>query len=407
MPVFDYIALSKSGRKKRGTILASSEQDARKELRASGTHVLSMRASSANSGRPSPEAVRTTDSRRVKPRDLAAATRHLATLLTAGMPLVPALGALVEQLSGQRLVKIIADIRDKVSEGMTLAAALERHPKVFSQLYVNMASAGEATGSLEKVLVRLADMSEKRINLANKVRGALAYPLFMLVVGAGVIMFLLSFVIPSIAKLFLEMNRELPWPTMALIKVSSFLQDYLWAIVLAICAVVLGSGLWVRTVAGRLAWDQMKLRVPLLGDLVRKAAVSRFAHTLGGLLASGVLILEALDITKRVVGNAVLANALSAVRDCVGHGDSIANSLRRSGVFPPIVFHAIAVGEANGNVAEGLLNVANAYDSEIEFTVGAITSLLEPIMILVLGVLVGLIVLAILLPIFEINQAIQ
>ena len=407
MPVFEYTALNKLGRQERDAIEADSLDEARRRLRAQNVHVLGIDVADAETAEPPALARRTIRLRRTRARDLAAATRQLATLLHAGMALVPALGALVEQLSGRPLAGVIAKIRDKVNQGATLATALEEHPRVFSALFVNMVRAGEAAGALEDVLLRLAEMLEKRANLMNKVRAAIAYPLFMAVVGIAVVVFLLHFVIPSIAKLFVEMNQVLPWPTVLLIWLSKFCEKYLWALIIAAGATAFAAKLWVKTPAGRLAWDRLKLKVPLFGGLVLKIAVARFARTLGVLLASGVSILDALEIVKRVVGNAVLTNALNEARDSVSRGDSIADPFRRSGVFPPVVFHMIAVGEASGNIEEGLLNVADAYDNEVQSSVEALTSLLEPMMILVMGAVVGFIVLAILLPIFDINQAIH
>ena len=407
MPIFTYTSLTRTGRQERSTIDAESLAEARGTLRAQGVNVLEIRAEDAPGEDPAAGGDRTIRFLRVKQRDLAVAVRQLATLLRAGMPLVPALGALVEQLAGHPLAKVFARVRDRVSEGHTLGSALAEHPRIFSEPLVSMVRAGEAAGALENVLSRLAEMLEKRVNLVNRVRGAMAYPLFMAAVGAGVIIFLLSYVIPSISKLFLEMNRELPWPTVMLMTVSEVISSHFWLLALAIAAVVAGWWLWVRTAAGRGMWDRVKLKAPLFGDLVLKMAVSRFARMLAVLLASGVAILDALEIVKRVVGNSVIADALDKVKESVGHGDSIADPLRRSGVFPPIVFHMIAVGESSGSVEEGLQHVAEAYDNEVEAKVGALTSLLEPLMILFMGVIVGFMVLAILLPIFDINQAIR
>jgi len=404
--VFQYTALNTLGRHERGTIQADSPVDARRKLRAARVHVLEIEEEEAPHRQAPALARRTITLRRIRPRALAAATRHLATLLHAGMPLVPALGALVEQLAGQPLAKTIARVRDRVNEGATLAAALEEHPRIFSKLFVNMVRTGEATGGLESILLRLADMLEKRVSLTNKVRAALTYPAFVIIVGVSVIIFLLSYVIPSITKLFLDMNRALPWPTLLLVKVSDFLKGYLLVVLLGAAVLFLAARVWVKTAPGRLAWDGLKLKLPVFGDLALKMAVSRFARTLAVLLASGVSILEALDIVKKVVGNAVLARTMEAARESVAQGDSIAGPLRRSGVFPPIVFHMIAVGEASGNIEEGLLNVADAYDEEVEASVAAMTSLLEPILILMMGAVVGFIALAILLPIFDINRAI-
>ena len=313
----------------------------------------------------------------------------------------------MEQLGDHPLGRVLGRVRDRVNEGMALARALEEHPRVFPEVYVNMVGAGEAGGELESVLSRLADMLERRARLGNKVRAAMAYPAFMSLVAAGVVVFLLTFVVPSIAKLFVEMKRTLPWPTVALIAVSDFLRDYLWAVGAAALTIWGLFRLWAATESGRLLRDRWALKVPLFGPLFLKIAVSRFARTLGTLLASGVTILDALDIVKRVTGNACLARTIEDVKQSVRHGDSIANPLRRSGVFPPIVCHLVASGERGGNVEEGLLKVADIYDNEVESSVVALTSLLEPILILVMGLVVGFIVLAILLPVFEINQAIR
>jgi len=345
--------------------------------------------------------------RRVSTRALAAVTRQLATLLRGGMAIVPALGALVEQREGEPLAAVLARVRDRVKGGASLADALADYPRVFPEIYANMVRAGEAAGALETVLFRLAEMYEKRANLANRVRAAMAYPALMAVIGSGVVLFLLYYVIPSIAKLFTDMGQALPWPTVALILIAGFVETWLWALLAAATGLYVAWRLWSRTPSGRLKWDTLTLRLPLVGGLQRKLAVARFARTLGVLLGSGVTILDALDIAGRTVGNAIVEKAILAARDSVGRGDSLANSLRRGGVFPPLVHHMIATGEASGGLEEGLLNVAQTYDNEVETAVEALTSLLEPLMILVMGAVVGFIVVAILLPIFDINQAVR
>jgi general secretion pathway protein F len=406
MPIFEYIALNPLGRRERGTVEAESVIEARRKLRAARVHVVDIGEEETETHKAPPLARRKVTFRRVKPRELAAAIRQLATLLRSGMPLVPALGALVEQLSGRPLAKVIARVRDRVNEGSTFAAAVEEHPRVFSRLFVNMVRTGEATGALENILVRVADMMERRVSVTNKVKTAMVYPTVVAIVGAGAIIFLLARVVPSITKIFLDLNRTLPWPTLFLISVSDFVRRYFLLMLLAVAVIVLGLRIWIRTSAGRLVWDRLKLKLPIFGDVILKMAVSRFSRTLGVLLASGVSILDALDIVKRVVGNAVLAQVMDKAKENVGQGDSIAGPIRRSGVFPPIVYHMIAVGEASGNIEEGLFNVADAYDEEVEASVQALTALLEPLMILVMGGVVGFIALAILLPIFDINKAI-
>ena len=407
LPAFEYTALDRSGRETRGVIDADSLAEARRKLRETRVHALSVDAGPEEVQGPAPLVSRRISLRRIRSSDVASATRQLAMLMNAGIALVPALGALREQLGRHPLGAVMARIHDRINEGMSLTKALEEHPKVFSEVFVSMVSAGEASGELENVLVRLADVSEKRVRLANKVRASLAYPAFMALVGTGVVIFLLTFVIPSISKLFHDMHRELPWPTVALIAVSDFVKAYFWLIAGAVAGLIILFRIWLATPPGRLAWDRIVLRLPLFGDLFRKVAISRFARTLGTLLASGVSILEALDIVKRVVGNAALSDTLDQIKESVRQGDSITNPLRRSGIFPPIVCHMVGSGERGGNIEEGLLKVAEVYDNEVESSVTTLTSLLEPMMILALGAVVGFIVLAILLPIFEINQAIQ
>ena len=356
-------------------------------------------------------------SARIKKKDVCVLTRQLATLLHAGMPLVPALSALVEQFEDtprdrimrwssqpNPLAAVMEDVRDCVNSGGTLSWALARHPSVFSNLFVNMVAAGESAGTLEEVLSRLAQMLENRVRLAAKVKSVIAYPLMMALVAAGVVIFLISFVVPSITQIFLEMNRMLPWPTRMLISVSAFMKTYFVLIPVAACAALFGIAAWLRTADGRMTWDRSKLRLPLFGRLFLKLETSRFARTLGVLLASGVPILGALEIVKGVVQNRFIAGALESVKDRVGRGDSIAESIRKTGLFPPVVIHIIATGQLSGNVEEGLINIAEMSDNEVEMTAKTLTSLLEPAVLLVMGAVVGFIVLAILLPIFEINQ---
>jgi general secretion pathway protein F len=342
--------------------------------------------------------------RRTSTRDICLLTRQLATLLRAGMPLVPALSALVEQMQGSALSQVIEDVHDSVNAGSSFAGALGRHPSVFSNLFVNMVAAGETSGTLEEVLLRLAEMLDKRAHLTSKVKSVIAYPLMLSVVAVGVVMFLLSFVVPSITQIFLEINRQLPWPTRLLISTSAFIKTYLLVIIAAVCAAVFGIGAWVRTEEGRAIWDRSKLKLPLFGKLFLKLEIARLARTIGILLASGIPVLSALEIAKGVVQNRFVAGALGSVKDLVSKGDNVAAAIRKTGLFPPIVFHIIATGQISGDIEGGLLSIADMYDSEVEMTAKTLTSLLEPAIVLAMGAVVGFIVLAILLPIFEINQ---
>lgn len=330
--------------------------------------------------------------------------RQLATLLRAGMPLVPALSALVEQLGDDPLGEIIEQVADNVNTGSTLAGALSGYPSVFSSLFVKMVAAGETSGTLEEILLRLAEMLENRVHLAAKVKAAVAYPLMMVVVAVAVVVFLLSFVVPSITQIFYEMNQALPWPTRLLISASGFMKTYLPLIAVMTCLGFIGLGAGYRTENGRVFADRIKLKLPLFGKLFLKSEIARLTRTLGILLASGIPILSALKIAEGVVQNRIIAGGLDSVRNRVQGGDNIADAIRNTGLFPPIVFHIIATGQTSGDIEGGLIDIADMYDGEVEIAAKTLTALLEPLILLFMGGVVGFIVLAILLPIFEINQ---
>jgi general secretion pathway protein F len=404
MALFEYTQVSGTGQESRGVIDAPSLGEARRRLRAAGAHV--MEIAHKHTEAQGIKAAGRSRTGRVSVRDLAATTRQLSVLLLAGMPLPGALSALVQQLGDSRLGRVFAQIRDSINEGIALARALEGHPSVFPPVYISMVEAAEAAGTLESVLSELADLFERRAKLMNKVKAALAYPIFMMAVGTCVVIFILSFVLPSVTKLFLEMKMRLPWPTVLLIKTSDMASRYIWVFAILLVSLIVGNIYWVRTGTGRKFWDRFKLRCPLFGQVALKVSLSRFCRTLGVLLASGVTIVEALRLSERVAGNTVIAQAAADAQEAVSRGGMIAESLSASGVFPPLVVNMIAAGEQSGTVEEGLARIADLLDGDVEARLGTLTSLLEPILILVLGVIVGFIVLAMLLPIFDINRAI-
>ncbi len=369
-----------------------------------------------------PHAPRRTDNielRRVKTQDLCRLARQLSTLLHAGMPLVPALSALVEQMQcpakhhavrwGQTsnpLAHIVETVRDDVNAGQSLAEAFSRYPGLFSPLFINMIAAGETSGTLEVVLERLADILEKRVQLTGKVKAAVAYPVMMAIVAAGVVTFLLSFVVPSITELFVKMNQELPGPTRLLIGVSDFVKTYGIVVLVVLGAGIAGLIAYIKTKDGRDRLDHLVLRLPLFGPLFFKLEVARLARTLGTLMKSGIPVIAAMEISQRVTQNGVITQAAQTIRELVHKGQTIAEAVKETGLFPPVVFHVIATGQMTGNVEDGLLNIAEMYDTEVENAVRTLTALLEPVILVLMGGVVGFIVLAILLPIFEINQAI-
>ncbi|UCD49850.1 MAG: type II secretion system F family protein [Phycisphaerales bacterium] len=355
--------------------------------------------------------------RRVNTRDLSRLARQLSTLLHAGMPLVPALSALIEQMQcptkhravrwGQTtspLAQIVEGVRDDVNAGSTLAEAFGRHPSLFSPLFINMIAAGEASGTLEIVLGRLADILEKRVQLTGKVKSAVAYPVMMAIVATGVVVFLLSFVVPSITELFVKMNQELPWPTRLLIGISGFVKTYIVLILVIVCGAVAGAVALTKTHDGRSWLDRIKLRLPLFGPLFFRLEVARLTRTLGTLMKSGIPVIAALEISRRVSQNSVITKAAETIAELVHKGQTIADAVKTTGLFPPVIFHVIATGQMTGNIEDGLIDIAEMYDGEVETTVRTLTSLLEPLILLLMGGVVGFIVLAILLPIFEINQ---
>ncbi|MBI3327666.1 MAG: type II secretion system F family protein, partial [Nitrospinae bacterium] len=305
------------------------------------------------------------------------------------------------------LKKMITQVRERVNEGSTLADALAQHPRVFSPLFVNMTRAGESSGALEIVLERLADFTEKQVALRQKTWAAMAYPILMTFIGVGVLGFLLGYVIPTVTQIFADLKQSLPLPTLLLIAVSNMLRRFWWVGVVVIALMLLGGERYGRTVAGRLVLDRLRLVFPIFGKLGLKIAVSRFTRTLAILLNSGVPVLTALDIAKTVVNNRVLQQAIEEARDNIREGQDIAPPLRRSGLFPPLATHMMAVGEKSGKLEDMLLRVSEAFDTEVEATVQGLTSLMEPLMILLMGAVVGFIALSILLPIFQINQIVR
>ena len=345
--------------------------------------------------------------RRVSPMDVAMATRQLSVLIRSGVPLVEALSALIEQLDQPELKNAFTDTRNQVNEGSTLADALKAHPKIFLSLYVNMVAAGEASGTLEEVLGRLAEFLDDQTRLQSKVRGALAYPVVMAVVVVAILFLMMSVVVPKVTAIFENFNQTLPWYTSLLIWVSNIFSNYWWLLAALMVGGIYWFRRWKATEEGRRKWDLLVLEAPLFGPLIVMVAVARFARTLATLLSSGVPVLTAMDITRNVLGNTELMRVVEEARESVREGEGIAKPLRQAGRFPPIVTHMIAVGERTGQLEEMLVHVADTYDQQIEVRVGAMTSILEPVLIVVMGVVVGGIAFAILMPLLQLNEMIQ
>ena len=408
MPVFEYTALDNKGKSTSGIIDAEGAQAARQKLRTSGIFPVSIKeAQEAQPKKESETFSLASRFSRTRPVEVAMMTRQLATLVGAGFPLVSALDALVPQTKSHGFKKILAQIKNLIVEGNSFARALSNYPGQFSSLYVNMVRAGETSGTLEIVLERLADLTEKQQALKNRIQTALAYPIFMMVIGTAVLFILLIYIVPSITSIFSDMNQVLPTPTRILIFLSDFFKSYWWSILIIIAVVAVFFNRAKKTEKGRFWIDKTVLMLPGVGILVKKLAVARFARTLGSLLENGVSMLIALDIVKNIAGNRLIADSVETAAIEVGKGQGVGAALSGSGIFPLLSIQMIQVGEQSGQLETMLTKISDVFENEVEITIMRLTSYLEPVMILVMGTIVAFIVLSICLPIFEMNQLIR
>ena len=409
MPVYEYKALDIRGKKLKGIIDADSVFAARQKLRKTNIFPVDLNETSVEEKNKMPAGRSISDLfKRVSLRDVSVMTRQLATLLSASIPLVPSLTALISQTTNPKLKKTLAQIKEDVNEGNSLAQSILYYPRIFSPFYVNMVRAGEASGALDIVLERLADFNESRQALQGKIKAALAYPVFMFLIGSVVLFFLTTFIVPKITGIFSEMHQALPGITIFLISISSFLKSFWMAIVLIIIGSFIGLRyMFTKTLRGQYLWDKIKLKMPLFGSLTHKMAVARFSRTLGTLLESGVPLLTALSIVKNVVNNRLIADAIAETSIDVEEGGNLSATLSKKRLFPPIVTQMISAGEQSGTLEKMLYKIADSLENEVESNITMMTSMLEPVMILIMGLLVGFIVISILLPIFEMNQLIR
>ncbi|MDE3040406.1 MAG: type II secretion system inner membrane protein GspF [Nitrospirota bacterium] len=412
MPVYQYKGYRNDGGAATGIIDAESPKVARVKLRKVGvfpTDMVEQGSATAGpaAGLPGRSSAGIGRSPALSTNDVAMMTRQLATLLVAGLPLVEALGVMVDQSEKKSVKSLMADIREEIRGGASYSAVLERYPREFSQIYVHMVRAGEASGALDQILFRLAEFLEKQLALKHKVTNAVLYPALMLIVGVSVLFFLMTFVVPKITAVFTSLKQALPWPTVVLMSISHFLADY-WAVILGgVLLIVWAVRRAMKTEAGQSTADRWLLKIPLIGEVARLVAISRLTSTMATMLASGVQLLDAMEVAKRVMNNRVLEHAVEGARQNIREGETIAEPLKRSGEFPALVTHMIAVGERSGEMEEMLRRIGQIYDGEVDRVITRFTSLLEPIMILVMGVLVFFIVVAILLPIFEMGQMVR
>lgn len=414
MPVFEYKAISKSGKATKGVIDADSPASARRKLReqelfptdiaessgkVSASPTVSEAVQTARRGKREPITIG-----RVSTRDIALMTRQFAVLLQAGMPLVEALTSLLEQTQKPRLKKALYDIRDRVKGGSSLGDALGRHPRIFSQLYTNMVRSGEAGGALEQVLLRLADIEEQQAKLRARLISMLVYPAFMLFFALAVVVFMMVVIVPRITKIFAKQKQELPVITKIMVGVSHFIGTYWWLILLVAAGLFILWRAWVATESGRRRWDRFKLKAPFYSIIHVKLIASRFARTLGTMLESGLSMMVALDVVKTVVGNKVIEESLADVKAGVRRGKDLAQPLRETGFFPPMLIQMVELGQRSGQIEGMLIKVADTYDEDVRLAVDAMVALLEPLIIVVMGVFVGFLVLSILLPILSMSK---
>ena len=408
MPVYEYTALNPAGKKLKGIIEADSRTGARQKIRQAGNYPVDIRETLSGNTKGKKKNLSVVRlGGHVKQQEVHVATRQLATLLGAGIPLVPALNGLIEQTTNPAFRTIIAQIKDQVNEGHSLTTALSEHPRIFSKIYINMVQAGEASGSLDVVLERLADFGENQQALKSRITAALIYPIFMGCIGVGVLFTLITVIIPKITKVFAGSKQALPLPTVFLISLSTMLAHYWWLILMLLVILVIGLRYALIRPRGRRLWDRMKLTLPGLRDINIKIAAARFSRTLSSLLHAGVPLFTSLGIVKNILNNTLLAEVIDDAALELEKGKSLSDILRESRWFTPMLVQMIAVGEQSGALEKMLDKAATSYEKEIEAKILALTSMIEPIMILGMGLVVAFIVISILLPIFEMNQLIR
>ena len=406
MATFTYVGKTKQGAVRKGDLTAKTREEAAEQLRRQNVIVSSLLEVKA------PEGIlqRLSLGGGVGDKEIAVFTRQFATMINAGLPLVQCLEILSTQTENKIFAKAIAEIKFDVEAGSTFADALKKHPKIFDELYVNLVHAGEVGGLLDTILGRLAKHIEKAMKLKSQIKSAMVYPSAIMGVAVIVITVLMIFVIPIFARMFLEMSGGkvgLPFATQLVIDVSNFMKSNILFLIMGAAALVYAIKRYYATPKGRLVMDRMFLKLPVMGDLIRKAAVAKFTRTLGTLITSGVPILEGLTITSKTAGNKVVEGAILMARQSISEGKTVAEPLAKSGVFPSMVTHMISVGEATGALDAMLGKIADFYDEEVDASVAALTALLEPMMMVFLGTIIGFIVIAMYLPIFKMAAAIE
>ena len=407
MALYTWSGYDEKGKASSGMMDAVSIREAKLKLRSQGMFVSTITEEAHGLASPLKNISLRGLLDRVGMEDLTVTTRQLSTLIGASIPLVDALSALYEQTDAPAMKKTIAQVRDSVNEGVSFGDALAQHKRVFPDLYVNMVRSGEASGALDVVLLRLAEFMEGQHRLRAKIGAAMVYPAVLLMISVVVLMYLLTAVVPKVVGMFESMKQTLPLPTRILISISTFLSYTWWMIIIGIVLAVVFIVKWRKTDQGAFKFDRFRLRFPVYGTIYRKVSVARFARTLGTLLSSGVPIIESLRIVKTVVQNKIMEIAIENSITEIMDGSSLAAPLKKSGVFPPILVHMVSVGEKSGSLEEMLMKAAESYEGDVETTVAGLTSVIEPLMIVIMGTLVGFVVLSILLPMLEMSTIVR
>ena len=405
MPLYEYKGLTTSGKPTKGTKEAPTKNALREALLKTGVYLSEATektgVKSADSDKGTPQIKL---GGRVTKQDIKDFTSSFCTLQKAAIHLVECLNALADQAEKETLKAALTDIKAKVSEGSSLANAMADYPKLFDTLYISMIRAGESSGSLDIVLERLTGFLESQLRLKSKITGAMVYPMIMVVIGVLLMALLLGFVVPRVTKLFEQQRKELPGITKFLLASSDLVTNYWWLLIILAIGIGFLFKKWTSTPKGRLKFDTFLLKLPIFGGIIRMVSISRFAKTLSTLLASGVPLLKALEIVKAVLGNEVLARVVDTAHDNIKEGETLAAPLKRSGEFPPLMVHMVSVGEKAGRLEEMLNSVANNYEEQVSVRVEAMTAMLEPLMIVVMGGTIGFVVFAILLPIMQLSD---
>lgn len=399
MARFAYVGVTTGGKQVKGELQAANRNEVASLLRKKKIRPISIKAGAIELKLPFLD--------RVKLQDISRFTRQFSAMTSAGLPLVQCLDILGGQTDNKILGTAVKQISSDIQGGNTLADAMQKHPKIFNSLYSNMVAAGEASGSLDTVLTRLADYLEKSDALIRKIKGAMTYPAIVMSVAVIATIVMLTFVVPTFAKMFEDTGGTLPMPTRIVMGLSNFLQSFMWLIVLSIGGIIFAVISYYKTEDGKMRIDGIKLKLPIFGDLERKSAIGRFSQTLSTLLNSGVTILDALNITAKTAGNKVVEKGILRTLERITGGLTIAEPLKETGIFPPMVIHMVAVGEKTGDLADMLKKVSDFYQEEVDAAVEALTSVIEPIMIIMMGGIIGGILLAMYLPMFDMMSAVH